>query len=79
LHVRGLTHRVEAHYIANRSSSHVNEVQFMNRHFTTANARAPLGAGVFVCVSARTTLGAGWIASTTADSRSPGEGDVATP
>jgi hypothetical protein len=48
----------------------------MNRHINT-NSRALPCAGAFVCVSACMTQGLGGF--TNAGSRSPGEGDAASP
>jgi hypothetical protein len=49
----------------------------MNRHCINTNARALPGGNAFVWASARMTRGLGGF--TTVDSRSPGEGDAASP
>jgi len=49
----------------------------MNRHAIHTNARAQLGAGAVVRVGAL-SLGLGWMRFTDG-SRSPGEGDSASP
>lgn len=49
----------------------------MNRHTFTTNARALSGADAFVRVGAK-SLGLGWMQSIDG-TRSPGEGDLASP
>jgi len=51
----------------------------MNRNCIATNARALSGANAFVCASVRMTLSLRGAVFTAADSRSPGEGAVASP
>jgi len=51
----------------------------MNRHSITTNARALPGTRAFACGSGRMALGLIWAGRLAAGSRSPGEGDVASP
>jgi hypothetical protein len=68
-------------YIANPAHFYFNflnhEVQNMNRHCINTNARALPGVNASVWIGAPMAQGLGGF--TNADSRSPGEGDAASP
>jgi hypothetical protein len=51
----------------------------MNRHSIATNARALPGAAASVCASVRMAQALGGFGFTNAGSRSPGEGDAASP
>jgi len=79
--VRGLTQRVQDNYIANPANFYFNflnhEVQSMSRHCINTNARALPGVNASVWIGARMAQGLGGFMNI--DSRSPGEGDAASP
>jgi hypothetical protein len=81
LWVRGLTQRLSDNYISNPANFYFNflnhEVQSMNRHCINTNARALPGVNASAWMGACMTRGLGGFSNV--DSRSPGEGDAASP
>jgi hypothetical protein len=83
LRIRGLTQRVKALYIRVPSKLYFSFLSArshpMNRHSIATNARALPGAAASVCASVRMAQALGGFWFTNAGSRSPGEGDAASP
>ena len=83
LRIRGLTKRVKALYIRVPTKRYFYFLSArshtMNRHSIATNARALPGAAASVCASVRMAQALGGFGFTNAGSRSPGEGDAASP